>query len=991
MPVVDYGDLLTSIKDNLTLQGLQHNPTVILKIIQTFEANACSHGNMLVGRTMTGKSTAWRTLQMAHNALKKAGKPTWEKVVTYVVNPKAFSLDELFGGYDLVTREWTDGTLSNCMREACADEKSDWKWILMDGPVDTLWIESMNTVLDDNKLLTLISGERISMPPMVKCVFEVEDLSVASPATVSRAGMIYCDIAGLGWRPYIDSWLEAKAADPEMSEMVPVISGLVDNFVEKFLEFKRLNVNEMLPLSPCACVASMCILFDALATPQNGVKPGDENCSKFIEMWFIYCIAWSLGGGADEAGRKKLDQYIRELDAQLPGKGTMYDFYVDVPKVQWTAWEEKVNAKQWRAPPDAPFFKLLVPTVDSARNSFLLNTLIRLRRDVIVSGPVGCGKTSVLQQVLAAKPDSMSELDMQFSAQTSSNRVQEIIEGAVEKRTKDTFAPPLNKKMIVFIDDMNMPQKDTFGSMPPLELIKCWMEYGYVYDRLKQQKRYIKDCSVVGAVGPPGGGRNFLPPRFHSKFHSVNFTFPDENSVKRIFSTLVNMKLSSFNDEVKPLGDLMTTATIDIYNTISAELLPTPLKSHYVFNMRDLSRVFQGVLRADQQFIDSKDAMTRLWMHECFRVFSDRLVDDEDREWFRKLAEQKLNDIFQATWKGIFDGKDNLCMFADFLRSGYDPGPYEEVSDEKALKSFVEEKLEEYNFEPGFVAMHLVLFRDALGHLCRISRVIKLPRGHCLLVGVGGSGRQSLARIASYIAEYKVFMIEISKTYRILEFKEDLKKLYDMSGVKNQQTVFLFNDTQVVDESFLEDINGLLGSGEVPNLFAADEMSGFREAVRNDARAAGVEETPGDLWDFFIERCRSNLHLIICMSPIGEAFRTRVRMFPNLVNCCTIDWFSAWSADALKEVAMKFMAETPSLANVMDSVSNVFAVVHSSVIKSSDRLLEELKRNNYVTPTNYLELVKGYLVLLGRSARHLKMESPSSAMGLRSLMTRKRR
>lgn len=972
MPVVDYGDMLAAIKEGLKSQGLQHNATVILKIIQTFEANACRHGNMLVGRTMTGKSTAWRTLQMAHNSLKKQNKPTWEKVVTYVINPKAFSLDELFGGYNLVTREWTDGTLSNCMREACADEKMDWKWLLLDGPVDTLWIESMNTVLDDNKLLTLISGERISMPPMVKCLFEVEDLSVASPATVSRAGMIYCDISGLGWRPYMDSWLQDKEAKEDQKEFAPILTGLVDKFFEKFLEFKRLNVNEMLPLSPCACIVSFCKLYDALATQQNGVKLGDENCSKFIEMWFMYCLAWSLGGGADEPGRKKLDQYIREIDAQLPAKGIMYDFYVDVAKVQWTSWEEKVNAKPWRPLPDAPFFKLLVPTVDSTRNAFLMDTLIRAQRDVIISGPVGCGKTSVLQQVLAAKPDSMSELDMQFSAQTSSNRVQEIIEGAVEKRTKDTYAPPLNKKMIVFIDDMNMPQKDTFGSMPPLELMKCWMEYGYVYDRLKQLKRFIKDCSIVGAVGPPGGGRNFLPPRFQSKFHTVNFTFPDEASVKRIFGTLINMKLSTFPDEVKPLGDLMTTATIDMYNTISAELLPTPLKSHYVFNMRDLSRVFQGVLRADQQFVDSKDAMTRLWMHECFRVFSDRLVDDEDRDWFRKLAESKLNSVFEATWKGVFDGKDNLCMFADFLRSGYDPAPYEEVSDEAQLKSFVEEKLEEYNYEPGFVPMNLVLFRDALGHLCRISRVIKLPRGNCLLVGVGGSGRQSLARLASYIAEYKVFMIEISKTYRVTEFKEDLKKLFEMSGAKNQPTVFLFNDTQVVVESFLEDINGLLGSGEVPNLFAMDEINGFREAVRTDARAAGVEETPGDLWNFFIDRCRTNLHLILCMSPIGEAFRTRVRMFPNLVNCCTIDWFSAWSEDALKEVAMKFMADTPSLHAVLDQVSNVFSVVHKSVIKISGRMLAELKRYNYVTPTNYLELVKGYLLLLGEKRKTLE-------------------
>jgi dynein heavy chain len=112
-----------------------------------------------------------------------------------------------------------------------------------------------------------------------------------------------------------------------------------------------------------------------------------------------------------------------------------------------------------------------------------------------------------------------------------------------------------------------------------------------------------------------------------------------------------------------------------------------------------------------------------------------------------------------------------------------------QVTNEAALKSFVEEKLEEYNYEPGFVPMRLVLFRDALGHLCRISRVIRLPRGNALLVGVGGSGRQSLTRLAAYIAEYKVFMIEISKSYRALEFKEDLKKLYDMAGTKNQSTV----------------------------------------------------------------------------------------------------------------------------------------------------------------------------------------------------------
>jgi dynein heavy chain, axonemal len=112
--------------------------------------------------------------------------------------------------FDPGTHEWQDGILAKVMRTVCRDESSDQKWITFDGPVDTLWIESMNTLLDDNKLLTLLSGERISMPPAVSILFEVEDLSQASPATVSRAGMIYLNVEDLGWQPFVQSWLQKK-------------------------------------------------------------------------------------------------------------------------------------------------------------------------------------------------------------------------------------------------------------------------------------------------------------------------------------------------------------------------------------------------------------------------------------------------------------------------------------------------------------------------------------------------------------------------------------------------------------------------------------------------------------------------------------------------------------------------------------------------------------------------------------------------------------
>ena len=108
-------------------------------------------------------------------------------------------------------------------------------------------------------------------------------------------------------------------------------------------------------------------------------------------------------------------------------------------------------------------------------------------------------------------------------------------------------------------------------------------------------------------------------------------------------------------------------------------------------------------------------------------------------------------------------------------------------------------------------------------------------------------------------------------------------------------------------ESFLEDINNVLTSGEVPNLYPADELAPIRDGVRADAVKSGVDDTPDNLFAFFIERARENLHVVVAMSPIGESFRNRVRMFPGLVNCTTIDWFLDWPPSALEEVAARFL------------------------------------------------------------------------------------
>ncbi|KAG6966781.1 hypothetical protein JG688_00006600 [Phytophthora aleatoria] len=993
LPVTDYGKLQGNIEQALLETKLQVHPVIVFKTIQLYESQVTRHCNMIVGQTMAGKTTIWKTLMAAKTSLAKEGVPGYMPVRVQVLNPKSISLNEIYGVYDLSTFEWIDGILSAIFRNLAADEKAEEKWIMLDGPVDTLWIESMNSVMDDNKVLTLINGDRISMSPSMALMFEVQDLAVASPATVSRAGMVYMDVEDLGWHPFIQTWL---ATTIHIQEERDVLQTLFDKYMEKVLRFKTSEVTELIPVTTFNSVKSFCNLYNALATAENGVDLAacGDKFAVTVEKWFLFCMTWSVMAAANEEGRKKFDFFLRDIDSVYPPLKTAYDFFVEPTSREFKLWDEKLPPN-FRIAPNTPFHKIMVPTIDTLRYGYLLQTMLTAGIHTLLVGETGVGKTTVIEREIEALSDAYNVLVMNFSSATSSATTQDMIENVMEKRSLNRFGPVGGRKLVTFIDDMNMPTKDLFGSQPPLELLRQWVDYSCWYDRKKQTLKYFIDMKFVAAMGPPGGGRSVISSRFQSRFNLINMTIPEQAQLKRIFETMLVPKLAEFDDEVKPLGVPLVSATIQLYQNVLEQFLPTPANCHYLFNLRDMARVIQGLLLSDKHTVASRDGMLRLWMHESLRVFSDRLTSYEDRQSFKRKLDDLLGVHFQTDWGRLLSSapeqlKENGPLFTYIFSTtpGSDEGSarYAEVMDMKMLKSFVEEQLENHNAEPGFVPMNLVMFSDALMHILRIHRQHMTMRGNLLLVGVGGSGRQSLTKLAAFMGGFKVFQIEVGKNYRSFEFHEDIKKLYTQVGLQQQKTVFLFSDTQIKSESFVEDLNNILSSGEIPGLFEKDEQAGILDGVRLRARAQGIRETKESLWNFFISEVRRNLHVVLAFSPIGKGFCNRCRQFPSLVNNTNIDWFNEWPLDALQEVGMKFLEEKNVALEVQrPKIAAVFAVVHSSVMLASSQVLARMKRHNYVTPTNYLSLVTGYVELLSEKAATIRDTRDKLKNGLAKL------
>lgn len=984
VPFVDYGLLQKAIEKQLDALNLQQVPSFIAKAIQVHETQLVRHGMMLVGEAGSGKSTNCYVLSRALTQLFEDGivdrDGYYKEVHRLILNPKSISAGQLYGEFNLLTNEWTDGLVPKLVRQCVqeAAESDNRNWVIFDGPVDAVWIENMNTVLDDNKTLCLSNSERIKLPHTLHMMFEVQDLRVASPATVSRCGMVYMEQVHVGMTSLARTWkvttLEKILAAPELCTL---LLALIETHVPIAIAFVRDHCREKIP-SNNANLMTGCLNLLASCLTNGAVQAGNNvtDLAVLLRMYFVFSVTWSVGANIDDASRPKFNDFcMGQFRALIDGENgsnsdkmvdNVYDVVVDETTAQWVSWVEKTPRFTFQ--PGASYFSMVVPTQDTTRFRYVLEKLLLTDHHVLYSGETGVGKSVIIQTFLddMTKTDGCISATMSYSAQTKPRNLYEQFELKLEKKRKNLLGPPTGKRMLFFVDDLNMPALEIYGAQPPNELLRQIIDQGGFYDTSKMFFKNIKDVVFTAACAPPGGGRSEVSPRLLRHFHMVWIPNLSGEAMKRIFSSILGGFLAAELPLVVQMANPIVDASVQLYQRVELEMLPTPSKSHYTFNLRDLSKVFQGVLMIRKDSVPNEEGLLKVWLHEEARVFRDRLVDADDRLWFNCACSKLIQEHVKISWSP--ESFEHL-LYGDYLTR--ENKSYRPVEDMVHLNALLMEYLEEYNITfPS--QMHLVFFNDAVHHISRICRVLRQPRGNALLVGVGGSGRQSLTRLAAFMADYKCFSIEITRGYGANEFHEDLKKVLMTAGAENKPVVFLFSDAQIVHESFLEDINNVLNTGEVPNLYASDEIEKIVGMVRPLAQQVG-KVTREDILQYYVTLVRENLHVVLAVSPIGAGFRNRCRMFPSLVNCCTIDWFNAWPEDALNSVAKRFFAgsaEELGIESNVDTLCKMAVTIHRSVEEATAKFYNQLKRHNYTTPTSYLELIKLYVDML-RSHRHL--------------------
>nr|XP_042114676.1 dynein axonemal heavy chain 14 isoform X2 [Peromyscus maniculatus bairdii] len=569
-------------------------------------------------------------------------------------------------------------------------------------------------------------------------------------------------------------------------------------------------------------------------------------------------------------------------------------------------------------------------------------------------------------------------------------KTKEMILRKLVRRAKDVLGAPKNNRIVVFIDDMNMPTPEKGGAQPPLELIRQLLEMGGVYDTERNTWKTIQDLSIVASCASSASG-NDISPRLLKHFSILVLPHPPQSALCTILQAHLGMYFSVYNfvAEVQKCRDQIVLCCLAIYHQVCKKLLPTPTKCHYMFNPRDMFKLLLGLMQADKSIINSKEMAAQLFVHEASRVFHDRLIEPSEKNLFYQLLSKELQNHLQVPWSPE-NLMNNPVIFVDFVdvNKPHRKKVYQSTNNYDKLFNI----LAEFQMKLGSTSLEMshtiVFFKEAVEHITRAARILRQPGGHMLLIGMDGCGKETYATLACYVAEHKVHRVPIAHNYTISEFKEMFKKMFIQTGLEGTPTVVMISNLQE-QASFLEDLNYIVNGGKIANMFENEELDSIIMRIRTFADQSDFIDDRKYLLSVFQKRVSKYLHIFMIMSPSGSNFRHNCRVYPSMISSCTIDWYQRWPDEALLIVANSYLREKLNIENdenMIQQFASICTEIHKSMKDLSTKYFEDTGRHYYITPSSYLKFLEMFTHIMRMRQEEMKIKRDRFYKGLSKIL-----
>lgn len=607
----------------------------------------------------------------------------------------------------------------------------------------------------------------MSVPSNVRIILEVDSLSHATPATVSRCGMVWFSDEAVTSEMALQHVLRTLGkydivGDTSGEEKVPaaqslfieaitpwILSERTTSLVIDALDFALREKHVMITTREHLLRSFGALLLQGIrcVVEYDENHPdfpiSGEHMDKFAKRWLLHSLMWSFCGSSSWDIRMKFSaMLIRTSGVVLPGADSrhLFDYRVRVEDGEYELWSDSVPRMEIESH-RAAASDVVITTTDTVRHSDVLGAWLSLRIPLILCGPPGSGKTMSLTSVLQSVQGVVCA-NLNFSSQTSPELILKTFAQycAFVRRGKDIFMEPVESFgahtwLVVFCDEINLPEEDFYGTQRVIMFMRQLVEHGGFW---RGDNVWIKLNRVqfVGACNPPtDAGRVEMSPRFLRHVPVLLVDFPAKDSLMQIYRTF-NGGLMKLFPNLKGETDALTEAMVEVYVENQARFRPE-MQPQYFYSPRELSRWVRGMYEATVN-IDSglsREELVRIWAHEGLRLFADRLVEESDRQW----CSDKINDIARHRFAGVDFDK---ALVRPIYYSTWLSKDTKQVS-RNELKDFLSARLRVFYEEE--LDVPLVVFDGVLDHVLRIDRVLRQPMGHLLLVGDSGAGMYILS------------------------------------------------------------------------------------------------------------------------------------------------------------------------------------------------------------------------------------------------------